>query len=43
MYPPALAECAGFNPNNSPKEFKFNNGDLKWRAFSLYLFLTKNI
>jgi hypothetical protein len=29
MYPPTLAECEGFNPSNSPKEFKFNNGDLK--------------
>jgi len=29
LYPPTLAECAGFNPSNSPKEFKFNNGELK--------------
>ena len=28
MYPPTLAECANFNPNNTPIKFKFNKGIL---------------
>ena len=28
MYPPTLAECAGFDPKNTPKKFKFNKGIL---------------
>ena len=29
LYPPTLAECAGFNPGNTSKVFKFNKGLLK--------------
>jgi hypothetical protein len=28
LYPPTLAECAGFDPKNTSKEFKFNKGIL---------------
>jgi hypothetical protein len=28
LYPPSLAECAGFDPKNIPNKFKFNKGIL---------------
>jgi len=28
LYPPTLKECNGYNPENTPKEFKFSNGIL---------------